>query len=876
MTPDQWRKVEQLYHAALERDVTLRAAYLHEACAGDDSLRQEVETLLAAGEKSTANLESPIQQAAARLFEESPTQSLVGKQLGSYLVRAKIGEGGMGEVYRAFDTKLRRDVALKVLPKPFARDPERLARFRREAQLLASLNHKNIAAIYGFEELPEANFLVLELVEGETLAERIKRGKAVTSDEWRVTSEARTSGGIPIEEALTLAGQVAEGLEAAHRKGITHRDIKPANIKVTPEGEVKVLDFGLAKAFAGDRANADLSDLPTLEPGPTKDGQILGTPAYMSPEQVRGQEVDKRTDIWAFGCVLYELLTGQRPFRGDTIQDTIAKVLEREPDWQLVPSSIPGKVHNLLRRCLEKDGNQRLGDIRDARMEIEAILATPPGLRWTRRQLAGVGAAALLVLLVVPLGLNVGGLRDRLLGTAAAAPIRSIAVLPIVNLSGDPEQDYFADGFTEALITDLSKIGALKVISRTSVMQYKGAKKPLREIARELGVDGVMEGSVMKVGQRVRITAQLIHAATDTHLWAERYERDLQDVLRLQGEVASAIARQIQIAVTPEQQTRLAASRPVNPEAYELYLKGLFYVNKFTPEGFQRGVAFLQQAVEKDPAEPLVYAGLALTYAEGAHMLLAPPQDAFPLAKAAALRALELDDTLAEAHTALAMYVQYYNWDWPAAEEPFRRALELNPNFAPAHRHHGWYLRALGRSEEAIGELKRARELDPLMPIFGANLAFLYSEAGQFDQAISEAQKVLELDPSFPVGLGALAFAYAEKGMYNEAIAALQRAVAVDPAWKLDLARTYALAGQQDETRKILAGLKEAERDPWLLATVYVALGDKHAAIRWLEEAYKVRHQFLPYTAYGREFSALRGDPRFQDLVRRLGLPAVQ
>jgi serine/threonine protein kinase len=422
MIPERWRRIEELYHAARERDVTLRAAYLHEACAGDESLRQEVESLLAAESIPTAHLEAPLQQAAAKMFEDSPAESLVGRQLGSYLVRAKIGEGGMGEVYRAFDTKLRRDVALKVLPRPFARDPERLSRFRREAQLLASLNHKNVAAIYGFEELPEANFLVLELVEGETLAERIQRGKAVTSDEWRVTSEA-PGGGIPLRDALKLAGQVAEGLEAAHRKGITHRDIKPANIKVTPEGEVKVLDFGLAKAFAGDRANANLSALPTVGPAPTKDGQILGTPAYMSPEQVRGQEVDKRTDIWAFGCVLYELLTGQRVFpsrarqqaahpsrererpvaldpspdpaqggrgvasraepplppgRGSdkpTLADIISSVLNDDPDWTALPTSTPATIRTLLRRCLEKDSSRRTRDIGDVRIEIEEALA---------------------------------------------------------------------------------------------------------------------------------------------------------------------------------------------------------------------------------------------------------------------------------------------------------------------------------------------------------------------------------------------------------------------------------------------------------------------------------------------------------------------
>ena len=383
MNADRRQKIEKLYGAAREWDITLREAFLHEACAGDEALRQEVERLLAAGGKPTGIPESPIQNAAAGRFEEAPTQSLVGRQLGAYLVRAKIGEGGMGEVYRAFDTKLRRDVALKVLPKPFARDPERLARFRREAQLLASLNHKNIAAIYGFEELPEANFLVLELIEGETFAELVLSGLSRTKSRG-AEGRIQRQGSLPvpqlIKEALTLAAQVAEGLEAAHRKGITHRDIKPANIKVTPEGEVKVLDFGLAKAFTGDRANADMSGLPTMEPGPTRDGQILGTPAYMSPEQVRGQEVDKRTDIWAFGCLLYELLTGQRPFQSrdrkgaGTLADIISAVLNNEPDWTALPADTPATIRTLLRRCLQKEASRRLHDIADARIEIEDVL----------------------------------------------------------------------------------------------------------------------------------------------------------------------------------------------------------------------------------------------------------------------------------------------------------------------------------------------------------------------------------------------------------------------------------------------------------------------------------------------------------------------
>jgi len=388
---ERWQHIEKLYHAALERDPAGRATFLQQACAGDEELHREVESLLAHGERTGSFLEAPAIEAAAKVMGKEQGVSLIGRQLGSYHVLAKIGAGGMGEVYLAKDMKLKREVALKVLPPAMARDPERVARFRREAQLLASLNHKHIAAIYGFEESPEANFLVLELVEGDTLAERIAR-----------------AGPLPVSEALGIAQQIAEALEYAHKKAVTHRDIKPANVKLTPEGEVKVLDFGLAKVFEGDEAGVDLSELPTLSAAPTKEGQILGTPAYMSPGQVRGKAVDKRTDIWAFGCVLYELLTGRRAFQGETLSDTLAAVLEREPNWQALPPATPERVRELLQRCLEKDVNRRRRDMGDIHNELEqitripgktepvALVAVAPKKNWRRRLLwAASGLAAL-------------------------------------------------------------------------------------------------------------------------------------------------------------------------------------------------------------------------------------------------------------------------------------------------------------------------------------------------------------------------------------------------------------------------------------------------------------------------------------------------
>ena len=575
---------------------------------------------------------------------------------------------------------------------------------------------------------------------------------------------------------------------------------------------------------------------------------------------------------------MYEMLTGHIPFEGETATDTVARILEREPDWQALTQETPMNIRTLLRRCLEKDPRRRLRDIGDAAIEIKETL-TLPATATAARPAAPVRtlwrwaiAIGLVVGALVVVGLNIGRWREQLLGGASPGRIVSLAVLPLENLSGDPEQEYFADGMTDALIADLGKIGALQVRSRTSIMQYKGVKKPLPEIARELNVDAVVEGSVLRVGEQVRITAQLIHAPTDTHLWAESYERDMGDVLALQREVARAIAGEIKVAVTPSEETRLASARRVNPETYEAYLKGMFHLNKFTPEGYEKGLAYLHQAIEHDPADPLAYAGLALGYSIIGHGP-APSPEALPRAKAAALKALELDDTLAEAHAVLAEVKLYYDWDWAGAEQAFQRALELNPNLAEAHGHYAWYLVLLGRKGEALAEMKRAQELDPLAPIYSAWLGQQYRSAGQYEEAIGEARKSLELNPDFPVGLSALGDVYAAKGMYEEAIAAHQKAGAVAPDLGWALGRTYALAGQKDKARKIAADLEEEAKNHWGLAEIYTALGEKDEAFRWLEAGYEYRHNWIPWMGWNPNYEPLRDDPRFGDLLRRMKLP---
>jgi serine/threonine-protein kinase len=733
----------------------------------------------------------------------------------------------MGVVYLARDTKLDRSVAVKSIPAKLADDSTARMRFRREARLLASLNHQNVAAIYEIiEQNDESRYLILEYVPGETLAQRIDREP------------------FKVGEALSIAQQIALGLSAAREKGVVHRDLKPGNIRLTPDGRVKVLDFGLAKASPIKNTNPDISS--------TEPGRIIGTPAYMSPEQARGNPTDHRTDIWSFGCVIFNMLTGQSPFEGETATDTLARIIERQPDWGLLPDDTPEDIRGLLRHCLEKNRDERLGDIAYAAVQIketlnllEAGLATPSRTPWPGQTQAA----------------------------AVSARIESLAVLPLENLTGDPEQEYFADGMTDALIAHLGKIGTITVISRQSVMRYKGSDKPLPEIARELNVQAVVEGTVLCVAEEVRITAQLIEGSTDRHLWVESYKRNLRDVLALQSEVAHAIARQIETTLAANQEVQLAAGRPVNPETYEAYLRGMFHLNKSTPEGFQKGLEYLHQAIERDPADPLAYAGLAAGYNVIGHGP-APSPDALPRARAAAIKALELDGTLAEAHTVLAEVRLYYDWDWASARRALERALELNSNLAPTHAELSWYLQLFGHADRALEEMKRAQELDPLAAIYAAWLGMQYWWTGQDEEAIKQARKSLELDSDFPVGLYVIGAVHATKGMYQEAIAAQQKVGSVAPDWGWSRGHTLALAGQRDKALHVLDELGEEyqQRNPWGVAEVYAALGEKDDAFRWLEAGYECRHNWIPWMGCNPNYEPLHEDPRFGELLRRMNL----
>lgn len=871
MTPERWQQVKGVLENVLEVAPHDRAAFLDQACGGDQVLRQEVESLLAAGDEGRSSfLQSP------------PTVRLrKGTRVGEYEIQSLLGAGGMGEVYRARDLRLHRDVAIKVLPAFVSSDPERLRRFEQEATAAAALNHPNILAVYQMGTHGGAPYLVSELLEGETLREQIRRGP------------------LAVRKATDYAVQIARGLAAAHEKGIVHRDLKPENLFVTKDGRVKILDFGLAKLTQQSRYSEQSA--PTVSKG-TEAGVVMGTVGYMAPEQVRGQAADHRADIFAFGAILYEMLAGKRAFQKPTSAETMTAILNEEPPGmsQVVPN-VPPALQRVVHRCLEKNAEQRFQSASDLAFALESFSDSGPlplgakalqgrsslGWKWIAALTVASALAAIFVVVLAPSIAKVGNWRARLPGWRSIGSnteqVHSLAVLPLQNLSGDPEQEYFADGMTEQLTADLSKIGGVRVISRTSAMRYKGANKPLPEIARELNVDGVIEGSVQRSGNRVRITAQLIHAPSDTHLWADSYERDLRDVLSLQDEVARDIANKIKIRLTPTEQARLSSSGPVDPQAYQSYLEGRYYWNMRTEEGLNKGIAYFRDAIEKDPHYALAYAGLAQSYITLDGYGIVPDKEAFPPARAAALKALQLDENLAEAHTALAVVRAHYDSDSVAAEKEFKRAIELNPSYATAHQ---WYaeevLSPLGRHKEAIAQSKRALELDPLSSAINAWFGAILFWAGENDEAIAQLQKTIEMDRNLPIAHLWLGRVYLEKKMFKEAIDEFQSSVNLSgrqPFYLASLGYGYAVTGQTKAAAKILKQLTELSARKYVsayeVAALCAGLGRKDQAFQWLQKTCEegACSSTMRDVKSDPAFDSLRSDPRYAELVGKIGLP---
>jgi serine/threonine-protein kinase len=782
------------------------------------------------------------------------------ERLGHYHLLERIGAGGMGEVYRARDKRLDREVAIKVLPLNIRDDLRARDRLLEEARSASQLNHSHICTIYEVNEEGGIAFIAMEYVAGRSLS-------AIIPPE-----------GLPTEQIVLYGTQIADALAHAHQRRIVHRDLKPANIKVTPEGIAKVLDFGLATRLRPEELQAA-----TVSQLPGESVPLAGTLPYMAPEQLRGGLADARSDIWALGVVMYEMASGHRPFSGRSGFELTSAIL-RDPPPPL-PDHLSAGVAAVIRKCISKDPAaryQNAGEVRSALETLESAAVSKPALtepqaskrlRIPRLTWVVMGLAILFVVLFM---LNIGGLRERLFHRSTPTTIRSLAVLPLANLSGDASQEFFADGMTAELIREVSKIAQLRVVSRTSVMSYKSTQTPLPQIARELKVNALLEGSVARSGNKVRIAVGLYDGLSERELWSGTFDRSLNDVLALEDEVAHAIAVQIRLKVASSP----GAHSSINPEAYDLYLKGRYALDQGTENDLKLAFVYFRQGIEKDSQYAPLYAGLADGYNRLPFYTDTRPRQAFPEAKAAAAKALQLDPNLAEAHASLAYVVNYYDWDRAGAAQEFKRALELDPNDAAAHHAYGRFLASMGRVDEARAELRRAQELDPLSLVIQSNAGMISYFARQYEDAVQQLQKVLALDPKFPVPYWGIGMCYEQLKKYPEALAQFEKGIELSGRGAngiSSLAHAHGLAGQRAEAQKILVELTDRSKTRYVssyqFAVIYLGLGQNERAIGALEEAYRERSTLLGYLKMDPRFDPLRSEPRFQSLLSRIHLP---
>ena len=781
-----------------------------------------------------------------------------GDRLGSYEITAPLGRGGMGAVFLAYDTTLHRQVALKIMASP-ADDETSRAQLLREARNAAALNHPNICTVHEVGAAGGTAFIAMEYVEGRSLRDRLDEGA------------------LSLDDALRYSLQAADALAYAHDHGVVHRDFKAGNVIVTGDGRLKIVDFGLARR--GDAMMSAATTVASIVPA----GAAAGTPYAMAPEQVRGEAADARTDVWALGVLLYEMVAGAKPFAAPTVPELFSSILRDAP--APLPDRIPAAIRALVIRCLEKDRDrrwQRASEVHAALGAIQAGTVAPmawqPRAQPWRWQVAAAGLAAIGVAAVA---FNVAGVRTRWRGPAPPpAPIR-LAVLPFENLTGDPEQEYFSDGLTEEMITQLGRLQPqrLSVIARTSSMRYKKSTTPIDQIGRELGVDYLLEGSARREGSRVRINATLVQVRDQAQRWSDTFERELAGILSLESDVARGVAGSLALTLLPAEQAHLARARAVNPDAYEDYLRGQVYLWKVTPQALDTAQDYFQRALKKDRNYGLAELGIASVWGARTNILDLPPDEGWPKTKAAALRVLEQDDTVAEAHSHLGVVFAWYEWNWSAAERELRRALEINPNLADARRNCGLLLASTGRRQQALVEIRRAVELDPHSPLWQLNDAVLLLSLDRADEALSVLQKLAKTDPDFTLTQSFLWDAYHKKRMYQEAL----RAARMFESGRADdeaagaLARGYAEGGYQRAmhvTAEMMASrFSQRYVHPTAVARLYAYAGEKELALNWLEKAYEGRDSQLMYLQWHAEWDSLHAEARLQALLRRMKLP---